>query len=337
MPDEYLNRTEPPSQKKLRDAKKKGFVAKSRDLTTAALLMATILIFYMSFEQISQELKAMTIDIWNHLNEPYDDIGLVSYWQMQGMLRLMKLLMWPFIGIFLLGMLFNVLQTGFIFSFYPLKPRWSNLNVFDPINYRKYFDLRTIVSLLSDFFKIIIIFFIFWKIVENDIFTISHLMQSSVLKIENYFFNMLFLLGICFSGAYLLLSFLDLGFQKWKFWQEMKMDVIEIQSLRQKAIKNRVEMTVPKAHVVLTSSSKYAIALQYDPERMGAPICVAVGANNKAIAIKNTALRYDVPIIDDTTLTKSLFFSAGEGLPIPQNFYYPIATLLINLSHKPKK
>ena len=345
MPDEFLDRTQPPTPRKLEEVRLKGIVSRSRDMTIAGMLCCSILMYYFLSQRISTELQGMSIRILNNLNTQYDKVDIVSYYLREWMLSIAQLLLFPLVIIFFLGVLFNVLQTGFIFSAFPLKPRWNNINIFFPANYKKYFSGSMWFKLFLGIVKIVAVVYASWKIIEYSSGLIFILPQTDMQTIANTIFRLAFLLSFVLGATYFVLGLIDLGFQKWKFMQELKMSPQEIKEERKQSEGNivwkskietvmmkwadhRIRVTIPHANVVITNSGNSAVGIKYDPKNMLAPVCVASGRGKKAELITYAAQTHHVQIIENSLLADALYNQVKEGSPVPPSFYHEIASIL---------
>jgi len=145
--------------------------------------------------------------------------------------------------------------------------------------------------------------------------------------------------------ALLVLAILDYGFQRWKHEQDLKMTPQEVREelrnlegdphiiARRKAVQrqlvlNRLSETVPKADVVITNPTELAVAVQYEPETMAAPIVVAKGAGVMAQRIRRLAIENNIPIVEKKPLAQALYRDVDVNQPIPQDKYAAVAEIL---------
>jgi flagellar biosynthetic protein FlhB len=145
--------------------------------------------------------------------------------------------------------------------------------------------------------------------------------------------------------ALLVLAILDYGFQRWKFEQDLRMTPQEVREemknlegdpqvaarrrqVQRQLAQSRVSAAVPKADVVITNPTELAVAIQYDPEEMAAPIVVAKGAGAVAQRIRKLALEHNVPIVEKKPLAQALYKEVDIGHPIPHDKYAAVAEVL---------
>ena len=145
--------------------------------------------------------------------------------------------------------------------------------------------------------------------------------------------------------ALLLLAILDFGFQWWKQEQDMRMTTQEVReemknlqgdpqvisrrrAAQRQLVLNRLSSTVPKADVVITNPTELAVAIQYDPETMNAPVVVAKGAGVMAQRIRKLALEHGIPIVEKKPLAQALFKEVEINHPVPHQMYSAVAEIL---------
>lgn len=346
MSDDSQDKTEEPTPKKLADARKKGIVAKSQDLTVGIMLLCSmgILFFFAGF--MFQQLSSMTIIIFNNLNYKFDDIEFVSYITRRGVFELLWLVFPLFAGIIFLALLGNILQVGFLFSSYSLIPKWRKINPLDTRNYENLFSLHALVKLVFGLFRINIVTIFSWVIIALDMYKIYDLTRANTQDVLIFIYKKAIVVGSAISIGYLFVALLDLMYQKWKFNKDMKMSRRELKDeikqmqgdekvkskirlMMQTLTQSEMQKIVAFADVVITSGDKLAVALRYREENMRAPICIAKGVDRKALTIKIAAKKHNVFIVDNPRLAQSLYRAVQIDGYVPPVFYYPVADAMV--------
>ena len=258
-------------------------------------------------------------------------------------LRLSNILL-PILGLVMLaGVLANLLQVGFLFLPDKVAPDLSRI---DPLKgLGRIFSLTNSVHLLFGIFKIAVIAGVAYISLWNERDRILGLSGLSVGEIAVFMSQILLWTALKIAGALLLLAILDYGFQWWKHEQDLKMTPQEVreelknlegnpqiigrrrQVQRQLAL-SRISAAVPKADVVITNPTELAVAIQYEPETMAAPIVVAKGAGVVAQRIRNIALEHGIPIVEKKPLAQALYREVDLNQPIPQDKYAAVAEVL---------
>ena len=344
-------KTEDATPKKKSESKKKGQVAKSKEISSTATLLTSILLMIMLGAYILDNLKAILILFLNN----YLTFTLTDYtFKTVLLVSIMKfgILILPImVPIMITGIIASLMQSGFIFTGEPLKP---DLKKLDPISgFKKIFSMRSVVDLLKNLAIVTAISVIAYNFVKGnylDIMTYGSLKIEAVLGV----FGSL-VVGIFFKIAIfmLIISIIDFSYQKYKHNKELKMSVQEIKEeykqqegdpqikskIRQKQremASSRMMQQVPDATVVITNPTHLAIAIKYEQGGEGAPIVVAIGADNVAIKIKEVASENDIPIIENKPLARLIYKELDIGSEIPADMYQAVAEILA-LVYKLKK
>ncbi|MBR5897310.1 MAG: EscU/YscU/HrcU family type III secretion system export apparatus switch protein, partial [Lachnospiraceae bacterium] len=293
-------KTEPATEKKKSDARKEGQVAKSKEIENAFSLMALFLLlklwtgslagniinfFHLCYDDIGEYIKNYD----GYVNET-DIINLV----LQCVLQLIILLAPVLIVAFIVSFVCDVAQVGWKPTAKPLQPKASKIN---PISgFKKIFSKTAVVELLKAILKIVIILTVTWSYLKKNINGLFLLYDVSLYQGIGDTCKLVVDLGIRIAAAYLIIAFADYGFQRWKYNDDLKMTKQEVKDeykqqegdpqikgkIRQKmreASQRRMMQNLPKADVVITNPTHYAVALLYDSEKYPAPIVVAKGAD----------------------------------------------------------
>ncbi len=252
--------------------------------------------------------------------------------------------MLPIFGIMLLGAVgVNLAQVGFLFLPDKLAPDISRL---DPIRgFKRLFSMTNVVKLAFGIFKILVIATVAFVSLYAQRETILGLTAMALRPAALYLVEILFWTSMKIGIALLILALLDYAFQRWKQEQDLKMTSQEVreemknlegnpeiiarrrQVQRQLAM-NRLSSAVPKADVVVTNPTELAVAIQYEPETMAAPIVVAKGAGVMAQRIRRLALEHGIPIVEKKPLAQALYREVEIDHPIPADKYAAVAEVL---------
>ncbi|MFT5871347.1 MAG: flagellar biosynthetic protein FliR/FlhB [Clostridium sp.] len=344
-------KTEDATPKKKSDSKKKGQVAKSKELSSTITLLTVTLLLIMLGSYVLDSLKrTVSLFLSNYLilsvNEyTFRNVLLLS-------LMRIGLVIFPImVPIMIMGIVASLIQSGFIFTNEPLKPDFKKLS---PISgFKKIFSTRSLVDLLRNLAIVTTIAFVAYDFVKNNYLQI---MNYGSLKIESILivFGKL-VIGIFFKIAIIMLiiSIIDFAYQKYKHNKELKMSVQEIKEeykqqegdpqikskIRQKQremASSRMMQEVPDATVVITNPTHLAIAIKYEQGEEAAPVVVAIGADNVAIKIKEIASSSGIPIIENKPLARLIYKELDVGSEIPADMYQAVAEILA-LVYKLKK
>lgn len=343
MPEQDADKSQEPTLHRRQKAREQGHVAKSQDLGSAGLLVLGLLCLMMLGGGLIDFLgrlarRQLGGSAW--LSADLDFALSEWNWTLSALARYML----PIFGLLLLGAVaVNVAQIGFLFLPQRLAPDISRL---DPIKgFRRLFSLSNVVKLAFGIFKILVIATVAFVSLYNERDTILGLTGLAVPQIALYMVQILFWTALKIGVALLILALLDYCFQRWKYEQDIKMTPQEVreemknlegnpqivarrrQVQRQLAL-TRLSQAVPKADVVITNPTELAVAIQYDPETMAAPIVVAKGAGLLAQRIRRLALQHGIPIVEKKPLAQALYREVDINQPIPQDKYAAVAEVL---------
>ncbi|MGD0653253.1 MAG: flagellar biosynthesis protein FlhB [Thermoguttaceae bacterium] len=343
MPEQNGDKSQEPTQHRRQQARQEGHVAKSQDLGSAFLLLAGLLILLMMGPRLVEffggyAAKQLGRDAWLSADLDF----AVSQWT-STVSMLAKYLL-PILGLVMLaGIASNLMQVGFLFL--PDKVA-LDLTRIDPLKgLGRIFSLSNGVHLLFGIFKIAVIVGVAYISLWNQREKILGLSGHGVGEIALLMLQILLWTALKIAGALVFLALLDYGFQWWKHEQDLKMTPQEIreelknlegnpqivarrrQVQRQLAL-HRISAAVPKADVVITNPTELAVAVQYEPETMAAPIVVAKGAGLLAQRIRALALEHGIPIVEKKPLAQALYRDVDINHPIPQDKYAAVAEVL---------
>jgi flagellar biosynthetic protein FlhB len=324
-------------------AREEGQIAKSQDLASAALLLlglTTLVTLGGGLMDMIGRLFVQQVGGAPWLSA--DPQFLVAQWHQTVFLLGQHLL--PIFGLLMLaGIAANFLQVGFLFLPEKLSPDITRLDPLQGLS--RLFSLQNLVRLVMGLIKMILVTAVAYASVRGERDRILGLTALSVPQIAAYLAQILLWTGIKIAFALLTLAVLDYGFQRWKHERDLRMTPQEVReemknlegnpqmAARRKQVQrqlamNRLSGAVPKADVVITNPTELAIAVQYDPETMAAPIVVAKGAGLVAQRIRKLALEHGIPILERKPLAQALYREVEVDHPVPRDKYAAVAEIL---------
>ena len=336
-------KTEPATPKRREEARKKGEVAQSKEIPSTLVLMTGLLVFYFFGSYMIQNLLSVVHNLF--VNVATTEVNLTNAYDF--VLRLSRdvaLTLAPLmLALVIAGIGGNVLQKGFLFSGYPLIPKFSKI---DPIKgTTRMLSTQSLMELFKSIMKILIVGYVAFLTVKGEQENLLPLMMMEPGYILTYIGKVSF--NICVRTLWILvpLAALDYAFQRWHYEQNMKMSKQEIKdeykqregdplikgrikSVQREMARRRMMEEVPKADVVITNPTELAVALYYDRMEMTAPQVVAKGAGFLAERIREIAAEKNVPIVENRSLARSLYKLVEIGQNIPQNLYKAVAEVL---------
>lgn len=336
-------KTEPATPKKREESREKGQVAKSAELPAAFILLFSFLCLMALGDFFKVRIVSLfTISFndymhWELSNE--NVIAIFGQLIIQGLILLSPL----FVITMLIAILGNYLQIGFLLSGDPLVMKLSKL---DPIEgTKRIFSLRSVIDFLKSIFKLLIIssivYFTLWS-QRSEIMTLSTMPLDSIFK---YTASIIFSLGIKIAVLLVILAIFDYMYEKYDFEKNIKMSKQDIKDEYKKSegdplIKAKIKekqrrmamqrmmQEVPKADVIITNPTHYAIALQYETGSMEAPKVIAKGMDFMALKIKEIAKENNLTIVENKPLARTLYDEVDIGEAIPGDLFQAVAEVL---------
>lgn len=344
-------KTEKATPKKRQEARKKGQVAKSQEINTAIVLLSVFLVLLFGGKYFLNKLTNIFYFSFHDLiNLPLTEENIFVI--LIELLKELVLVMAPIMLVAMVaGVAANILQFGFLFTTEPIQFKIEKL---DPIKgLKRIFSMRAIVELLKSILKIslvgVVVFSILWN-QKNEILLLSNLSVGATLATIA---NLTVKMGIIAAVVLLFLAVLDYMYQKYDYEKNLRMSKQDIkdeykntegdplikskikQRQREMAMR-RMMQEVPKADVVITNPTHYAVALKYDEQTMEAPVVVAKGVDYIAQKIKLIAKENGVITVENRPLARALYDQTEIGDTIPEEFFKVVAEILAYV-YKTKK
>lgn len=334
-------KTEDPTAKRMSDARQKGNIPKSQEINTVFVLLAGFWTLNILGASIYKEICAFMTHV---LSQPVDTVNTETVMRIFiSMVVVLVKTAFPIMGvIMLMGLIINFLQVGINFTTEPLGFKLENLN---PINgFGRIFSKRSLVELVKSLFKILIIGSFIYTYLKDEIAQMPYMLYidltASLPRIASIVFNLAF--KVC--GVIFVMAVLDFAYQKWEHYTNLKMSKDEVkeefkqmegdpqikskikQKQRQMAMQ-RMMREVPKADVIITNPTHFAVALRY-AKGMKAPEVVAKGQDFVALKIKRVAREAGVTIVENRPLARALYSAAEIGETVPPELYKAVAEVL---------
>lgn len=347
-------KTEPATAKKLRDARKEGQVAQSKEIGNAFGLLALFLVlkFYAGgmgngFLEGFHFIYGQLPDLVNILEGQIPVNGIYSLFVK--MVLNMMLLMAPVLAMALIvAFVCDVAQVKWSPTTKPLQPKLSKL---DPVKgFKKIISAKSIAELIKSILKIVLIIYVAYSYLKDRMDDIYILYDISLGQGIALVGELATDLGIRISLLYIFLAFADFAYQKFKFMEDMKMTKQEVkdeyknsegdpqikgkqrQRMREASMR-RMMQKLPEADVVITNPTHYAVAIKYDADRYEAPIVLAKGEDHLAKKIKEAAKEHQIEIVENKPLARMLYANVEVGEMIPPELYQAVAEVLAFVYH----
>lgn len=338
-------KTEKATSKRKQDARKKGQVLHSREISSALVLLIVFLSIKLLGSYMYGEITAFFQLCVHDLAISFDSSSVSEILRLLGivMLELLKIV-GPVFGIALVvGVVANYAQVGSLFTMETLKPKFSNLS---PINgIKRIFSARGLVELVKAMMKITVVGIVAWQSLRAEENNIVKLMDLDLLSSAGYILSTSIDIAVKICVIMVIIGVLDYGYQWWQYEKDLKMTKQEVKEeykemegnpeIKQKIKQKQREISmrrmlseVPKADVIITNPTHYAIAIRYDPKKAPAPLVVAKGQDYLAQRIKDVAKANGVETVENKPLAQALFKAVEVGKQVPPELYQAVAEIL---------
>ncbi len=336
-------KTEQPTAKRRADAKKDGQVPRSRELNTTLMLMAGSVALISMGDSLGDGLKQLMVSGLRldrkQIFEPSAMLTTIADSLFAAFTMLLPLIML----LVIVAIISPALLGGYSFSGKALAPKFSKL---DPIKgMKKLFSVNGLMELVKALLKVLLIgtvaFFVIWSQLDT-------LMGLGTLDFRETFSRSVEIVGWTFlliSSSLIVLAAIDAPFQIWQNTKKLKMTKQEVKDenknaegdpelkgkirmMQQEMAMRRMMQEVPKADVIVTNPTHYAVAIKYDEKQMSAPRLLAKGHDEVAARIREIAEEHNVPLFEAPPLARAIYFTTDLDQEIPTTLYQAVAMVL---------
>ena len=343
MADDMGERTEDPTPRRLAQARERGEIAKSTDLTAAIELIGVTALLGFTGVFLWDAMGGL---VKRSLSEDLalgSDQGQIAPALIDAIKSAALAVSPMLLGVVLVTTAAHLLQVGLLWTFTPLEPNFGRLN---PIAGMQRLlsprgGVRTVVGVL----KVVLVLIIGWRLVVRDLPRIAALPELGLGGGIKVIGKLGLELAIWLLAVLLIIGAADYFYQRWQQRRDLRMTKQEIieerksmdgdPQMKGRRLKmareiaaQRTRSAVPKADVIVTNPTHFSVAIQYDQERMGAPKVVAKGADHMAMEIRQLARAHDVPILERPPLARALYYGVKVGHEVPPAHYEAVAEIL---------
>jgi flagellar biosynthetic protein FlhB len=341
--ESFSERTEQATPKKREDARRKGQVARSREIPSVFILMggASILFLFGSF--LYRHLSDLMIRSFQQVNARPFSLETVQILNAE-LIRSFLLILAPvLITALVLSVVSHYVQSGTLVAAEALKWDWSKLSLIQGL--KRLFSKQSIAELLKSVFKLAIVGWVAYVTIKKELPGLVLLIDQSPEAILRHVRSVSWDLLLRTGVAMAVLAGLDYLFQRWTFEKGLRMTKQEvkeefkqtegdpiaksrIRSLQRQMARRRMMAEVPKADVIITNPTHLAVAIHYQMKKMEAPKVVAKGSGYIAEKIIEIGKRHRIPVIENRPLAQILYKTVEVGQMIPSSFYHAVADIL---------
>lgn len=337
------DKSEQPTEKRLSDARKKGQIARSKELNTLVVMLAGA----GGLMAFGASLGLGILDVMNgsfsvRRDSLYHTDSMVLLLLTAGEHALMSLL--PLLILLLLASIVGpVMLGGFLFSTESLMPKFSRMNPLSGL--KRMFSKTSLVELfkaIGKFLVVLAVALVVLNLYQDDILALAHQ------PLEAAILNTILIVGWCalwLSLGLIFIALIDVPYQIWDHTQKMMMTKQEvrdeykdsegkpevksrIRQLQREISQRRMMAEVPKADVIITNPTHFAVALKYDESQAGAPLLLAKGVDQIALKIREIGNEHKVTVVESPALARAVYYSTELEQEIPAGLYMAVAQVL---------
>jgi len=342
--DQSEEKTLPASDKKLKDARKKGQVSQSKDMVIGVGTVATLIYLWLAWDTLQASLAALLLLPHDTYSMPFMK---AADRVMGNAFNLAAMTVLPLIAIIdFASILTNVaVMGGFVFSTEPIKPKGDNIN---PISgFKKLFSIKNFVELIKSLLKTVLLTSAAVVLIWLGLETLIKGPYCGPECIALSFGIIIKPLFAAFALIFIFFAMFDVGIQRWLFLREMRMTKTESKrerkdmdgdpTVRQERMRQRNEFAqgggVPlglrNATVLITDQSSLVVGLRFVQGETPVPVIVCKGRQERAEALLAEGHQLYIPVVDDSELARNLAKGAGLGDNVSEEYFNDVAQVLI--------
>ena len=353
MAEDSGDKTEEPTPHKLSEARKKGQITKSKEVTSAFGYIAA----YVALRSVAQPLWDHMVNLSHYVfgrmsNVALSDGAFTQEILVQAMISFLLAIGPLFLVVFLVSLIIEYFQTGGMMSTESIAPKIEKLNPIE--GFKKMFALKGLVTLFINLVKIFLVFWISFKVLMDRYPLIITTVNNDLWLTMGFVGDTVFTIAMRIGVFYIAVAAFDYLFQRHEFMKQMKMSKQEVKEeykrlegdpqikrrmreMQREMSQGRMMGNVPKSDVVVTNPTHYAVALKYDAKTMRSPIVLAKGQRMQALEIRKIAEEHFIPIVENQSLARALYKVTDAGEEIPYELFKAVAEVLAFVYNLKKK
>lgn len=340
---QFGEKTEQATPHRLREARRKGQVVKSTELSSAINLLAVAFLFILFGTTLFQWMKELvTLIFAEYLLFEVTDTNLAPLMVLAG-ISYFKIMALIFVAVLLSGLAINYAQVGFIFSLDSFSPSLEKLNPLEGL--KRIFSRQALFEMIKAIFKITLIGIVAYNFFVSRFESILAYMFLPPISFFETFSQEIFSLSLRVAFIFFIIAVLDYFYQRHEYFKNLRMTKQEVKEefkqmegdplikgkLREKQRRmaaQRMMQEVPTATVVITNPTELAVALKYTAEEISIPVVVAKGSGLIAARMREIAKEHGVPFVENKPVARMLYEQVEIGQVIPIELYQSVAEIL---------
>lgn len=349
--DDDSQKTEEPSEKRLRDALEKGQVIHSKELTNFVVLLVSTICIVALLSFAAKKVTIFSSVILENADQFSFNSHVLYKFSLKIVLFISALLIVPYIFILFAAIIANFIQSGtFVISLEPIKPKFSKISIVGGL--KRLFSMGSILEFFKGVVKMIIVAAALYFAISPYFSKITDLYLLDVGAVIKLIMKLIMIILIISCIILFFIGALDYFYQRFMYYKNLRMSKQEVKEeykqlegspeiksklkqLRSQRAKQRMMQAIPDADVVITNPTHFSVALKYDPSTMRAPKLIGKGQDFIALAIRKLATEKNIPIVENPPLARGLY----QNIEIDQEItieYYKAVAEVINYVYKLK-
>ncbi len=342
--EDESQKTEEATERRLEEALKQGNILQSKEVTNFFMILALLVTIAILAPMMS---KSLTFNLRKYIEMSYQyDMNLENIGE------ILKIIIFDFIKIVIMPLTIGsvaaigayLLQQGrFIFSSESMKPKLSKIS--PTAGLKRLFSMKSLMEFFKGILKIVIVSIACYSAISGKLNNVKQLHDFSVAGIMAFLMDLSTNIIIAAAIVTAFLAGMDYFYQRFEYYKSLRMSRQEIKDeyklaegspeikaklrkLRQEKSRQRMMASVPKADVIITNPTHFAIALKYDPEEMEAPVLLAKAQDHMALQMREIAKKHDIIIYEDPPLARILFATMEPDDEVPVEHYKAVAEVI---------
>ena len=337
------DKTEDPTEKRKKDSREKGEIARSKELNTLAIMLAGsigLIIFGGALAQDMMEIMRYNFSISREVLLNTDSMG--AFLLHSGKIALVALQ--PVLITLLIAALIGPIALGgWLFAAGSLAPKFSRMNPAAGI--KRMFSAKALVELLKALAKFFIILIVALLVLKSDIDDLQRISREPLESAVIHSLQVVAWSALWMACGLILIAAVDVPVQLWESHKKLLMTTQEVRDEHKDQegrpeVKQRIRQTqremsqrrmmsaIPDADVIITNPTHFAVALKYDPEKGAAPMLLAKGSDFLALKIREIGAKHDILLLESPALARSIYYSTELDQEIPAGLYLAVAQVL---------
>lgn len=338
------DKTEKPTPKKLKDARKKGDVSKSKDISSTGVMILWIVLLGTSLFYLIGRVSDLVSMTFKNVGQTKDFFYLLNLIGKSSYTTLLDLTAILIIPAAIIGTLVEFLQAGPVITFEKIKPKMDHLN--PASGFKRMFSTDNLVEVLKSVAKTVLLFLIGWLILKAAIPDLVKLPQGMTALIGKTYWGLLLSLLLWSVGIFSFIAILDAGYQRYSYIKKLRMSMRDIKQeykenegdpmikqqrrqAHQEWSQQSASEAARSANVIVVNPTHLAIAVDYDRDKTPIPKIAAKGEDLVAMAMREAAEEAHVPVLRNIELARTLYSDANEGDFIPSDLFDVMAEVIL--------